>query len=318
MIGKIIIGKSFRGCISYCLENKTQAVQIEQPIQRADVLCYNLCYGDKLDLIRQFNEVRNLNHKLAKPVMHVTLSLAPGEKLDKGNLTSLVEECAKDMGFEKNQYIAIAHNDTQHQHFHIIVNRVGFDGRTVKDSNNYQKIAAYCRRMELKHGLHQVLSPSRFLPKEQRQMVRFDLRKERLRRDIRECLLDSKTYLGFEEKMKQHHYQVLKARGIVFIDPQKVRVKGSEVGFSLSKIQKILTLQPEQKRDIFRQQTIAESQTNQAHKASIITQKPHFKKQKEEQQTATVDYLLKAPAYQENINPALIKRKRKKKRSQHL
>ena len=75
MIGKIIIGKSFRGCISYCLENKKRSEQKEQVIQqRAEVICYNLCYGDKSDLIRQFNEVHSLNPRLSKPVMHVTLS----------------------------------------------------------------------------------------------------------------------------------------------------------------------------------------------------------------------------------------------------
>jgi hypothetical protein len=35
---------------------------------------------------------------------------------------------------------------------------------------------------------------------------------------------------------------------IAFVDPQKVRVKGSEVGYTLSKIEKILSLQPEQKK----------------------------------------------------------------------
>ena len=33
------------------------------------------------ELIRQFNEVRQLNAKLSKPVLHITLSFAPGEQL---------------------------------------------------------------------------------------------------------------------------------------------------------------------------------------------------------------------------------------------
>ncbi len=49
------------------------------------------------------------------------------------------------------------------------------------DSNNFQKIAAYCRRMELKFDLTQVLSPRRFLPKDQRQIPRQDARKEKLK-----------------------------------------------------------------------------------------------------------------------------------------
>ncbi len=66
------------------------------------------------------------------------------------------QACAKDMGFENNQYVAILHRDTNHQHIHIVANRIGYDKRTVSDSNSYKKIADYCRKMELRYGLKRV------------------------------------------------------------------------------------------------------------------------------------------------------------------
>jgi hypothetical protein len=36
--------------------------------------------------------------------------------------------------------------------------KIGFDKRTVSDSNNYQKMANYCRKMELKYDLKKVLN----------------------------------------------------------------------------------------------------------------------------------------------------------------
>jgi hypothetical protein len=54
-----------------------------------------------------------------------------------------------------------------------------------------------------------------------------------------------KNFQQFEEKMKSLSYQVLKGRGISFIDEKKVKIKGSEVGFSLAKIEKILHLKQE-------------------------------------------------------------------------
>jgi hypothetical protein len=42
--------------------------------------------------------------------------------------------------------------------------------------------------------------------------------------------------------MKSLGYAVLKGRGICFIDEKKVRIKGSEVGFPLAKIEKVLDL----------------------------------------------------------------------------
>ena len=72
---------------------------------------------------------------------------------------------------------------------------------------------------------------------------RQDIRKERLRDHVRENLKASLTYADFEQKMKSLGYQVQKGRGISFIDDKKVKIKGSEVGFSLIKIETILDLQ---------------------------------------------------------------------------
>ena len=43
-------------------------------------------------------------------------------------------------------------------------------------------------------------------------------------------------------------YQILKVRGIIFTDQKKVKIKGSEVGFSLAKIEKIFALKQEQEK----------------------------------------------------------------------
>jgi hypothetical protein len=193
MIGKITIGKSFRGCIAYCLNDKIQQKNEQVMKDRAEVLLYNKCFGNEKELVQQFNEARQLNPKLSKPVLHVTLSLSPGENLSKDKLMEMSEHCAKDLGFENNQYIAIAHCDTNHQHLHIIANRIGFDKQTVSGSNNYEKMAKYCRKMEQKYELKQVLSPRRYLSKEQRNIPRFDTRKELLRNKIQQALKECCT-----------------------------------------------------------------------------------------------------------------------------
>ncbi len=45
--------------------------------ERAEVLMFNKCYGNEKELVQQFNEVRQLNPKLSKPVLNITLSLSP-------------------------------------------------------------------------------------------------------------------------------------------------------------------------------------------------------------------------------------------------
>lgn len=240
MIGKIIIGKSFRGCINYVLQNKLRG-DLELPTQkRAELIYFNQCFGDYKELIKQFNEVRLLNPKLAKPVMHLILSLSPGEKPENASLISMAEDCSRALGFDKNQYIAVTHNDTTHLHLHIVVNRIGFDGKTISDSNNYKKIAAFCRQMEEKHRLQKVLNPKAFLPKSSRSIPRLDSRKESMKTDIRISLLQAKSYPDFESLMCSKGYELIKGRGIAFQDSKKMYVKGSDLGYSLATIEKIL------------------------------------------------------------------------------
>ena len=50
--------------------------------------------------------------------------------------------------------------------------------------------------------------------------------------------------------MKQKSYQVIKGRGIAFIDSKGVYVKGSELGYSLARIEKMLQLSQQQKQTI--------------------------------------------------------------------
>ena len=166
MIGKIKTGKSFRGCLLYCLNDKLKK-QKEEVIfkNRAEIIMYNKCFGNEKELIQQFNEVRLLNPKLSKSVLHITLSFAKGEHLNENKLALISEACAKDLGFENSQFVAVLHKDTQHQHLHIVANRIAFDKKTVSDSNNYQKIANFCRKTESKYGLQQVLNRRNFYQK---------------------------------------------------------------------------------------------------------------------------------------------------------
>lgn len=315
MIGKIMIGKSFRGCINYCMENK----KVKQPdniVQgnRAEVLLFNQCFGNTKELIQQFNEIRQLNSKLSKPVLHITISLAPGEKLEKGNLINVVQDCAQHFGFENNQFIAVTHNDTTHQHLHIVANRIGFDKKTLSDSNNYKKMAAYCRQMEVKYSLKQILSPKKFLSKELRQIPRTDTRKEGIKNDIQNALLVSKTYLDFERQMKQKNYQIIKARGIAFTDAKGVYVKGSSLGYSLATIEKILQQSPEQKQKFIFGQLHKEGNSYRHIQHRSVYKDQEISREMEKALDKGLDILLSPENTNNYIPHQLLEKKRIKKK----
>jgi hypothetical protein len=219
-----------------------------------------------------------------------------------------------------DQFIAVSHADTSHQHLHIIANRIGFDKKAVSDSNNYKKMAAWCREIELKYKLQQVLSPRKFLSKEMRQLPRSDTRKMTLKNDISECLVSSKNYHEFEALMMQKSYQVIKSRGIAFIDSKGVYVKGSELGYSLATIEKILQLSLYQKQTLF----------IEANPEQLLPKKGTYFKQMEVKSLSKelsrdlkleprkiLDDLLR-PVHTDSKIPFELIKKEKRKRSQHL
>jgi len=285
MIGKISTGKSFRGCLNYLHEGRLQqskALQeIEQEKKQAQVICYNQCFGNKKELIQQFNEVRYLNPKLSKPVLHASLSFAHSDQLSNQDKIDIGKQMAKDFGFENNQYVVIEHSDRQHQHLHIVANRVGYDAKTVSDSNNYKRMANFCRTMERKHQLEQVLSPRRFLFKEERMLPRQDIRKEALKDAIAKFLKQSTTMKEFQNKITAKGYEIELGRGIAFTDAQAVRFKGSQVGYPLLKIEKQLA----QNRQMQQEEQQKPSLAQQLRETILRSQKEEqLKKQQEDKQ----------------------------------
>ena len=250
MIAKITIGKSFAHCIGYCLEDKQQLTDEKKKEltagdglrhkNRAEVLAYNQCFGNKKELTEQFRDVRKLSKRVEKPVLHASIRLAPGETLARYQWLSVAEEMAKELGVAGNQYLIVQHHDTKEQHIHLVANRVGFNGKAASTSNNFYKMDKLCRRLEKQYGLTAVLSPKQFLPKDQRLLPRHDARKEKMKEDLKHCLRQATSLADFTGKMEQLGYTVIKGRGITFIDDKKVRVKGSELGYSLATIEKIL------------------------------------------------------------------------------
>jgi hypothetical protein len=248
MVGKIGTGKSFRGCLNYLFQGRMQGTKEEQQLaamqKQVEVIAYNQCFGDRLQLTREFIEVSKLNPKVSKPVFHISVSFAFGDagKLSSQDKADMAEKLAKDFGFNNNQYVVIAHRDTSHEHLHVVANRIGYDGKTASDSNNYKRIAAYCRKMELEYDLIKVLSPNKFLRPEQRvtQSQRVDQRKETLKGHLLQAIKQCTSIPDVKRYMEQHGYQVELGRGIAFTDAQSVRFKGSQVGYALLDIEKKL------------------------------------------------------------------------------
>ncbi|MFK5664384.1 relaxase/mobilization nuclease domain-containing protein [Pseudomonas shirazica] len=178
MIGKIFpkSAGSFKGRIRYIFG----CTKHDHEISGIRTISFNtmskdplpaVLQGDESDLsemIKEFDQVEALRRlsidsdKPIKPVFHAMLSLRPGESLTVAQWRTAVQTYLADLGFdETTQYVAVMHQDKDHQHVHIVVNRIRLnnDFGMVKDSNERSVSLDSVSRIEDRLGLHKAPKP---------------------------------------------------------------------------------------------------------------------------------------------------------------
>ncbi len=105
----------------------------------------------EFDLITALRRMSIDFDRKIKPVFHAMLSLRPGESLTVLQWGQAVHKYMTDLGFTSdNKYVAVMHQDKEHQHVHIIANRIHLDrGCTlVSDKNERYRSMDSAARLE--------------------------------------------------------------------------------------------------------------------------------------------------------------------------
>ncbi len=178
MIGKIFpkSSGSFKNRIRYifgCTKHDHEITgirTIDSNCVSADPLP-GILAGDEtsvLEMVREFDSVEAMRRmsidsdKQIKPVFHAMLSLRPGESLSAPQWRSAVLKYMSDLGFdETNQFVAVMHQDKDHQHVHIVANRIRLDETfsMVKDSNERSVSLNSVSEIEDRFGLRKAPKP---------------------------------------------------------------------------------------------------------------------------------------------------------------
>jgi hypothetical protein len=242
-----------RQSLSYCLEDKLVIGQDGQKHalyeDRAEILYYNQCFGTKEELIQQFNEVVKLNQNVKEPIFHISLSLHERERISKSRWIEISRDCAREMGFDQNQFVTILHKDKLYQHIHIVANRIGFDRGVAGAEFTIYRLSAFCNEMEVRHDLKRTLHPWQMSSDGDRQTLRKDQRLDGLKETIQQTLKATCDYPAFEAALKKQEIKIYKnEKGIAFLLDQRVVFKGSEAGYPWKKIEAILRQNQELKQ----------------------------------------------------------------------
>lgn len=111
-------------------------------------------FGDDPEsLANEFSAHKPSSANAKRFVYHASLSLPAHEKLSEAKWNAIATDYLQGMGFTSNQYVLVAHNDTEHNHIHIVANRTTGNRTMVKDSWDFVKSEKLVRELEKKYDL---------------------------------------------------------------------------------------------------------------------------------------------------------------------
>lgn len=152
MTGNQVKGRSFRGALRYNLEKVEKGV--------AEMLTHSFAAFNENAIMKEVQMVRVLKPNLKKYFYHTSINFPYHEKLSNETMKQIGLDYLKGNGFNQHQFIIFRHNDVDHPHLHILVNRIGYDGKVMSDSNDYARSEKVLRELEKKYNLT-VVTPSR-------------------------------------------------------------------------------------------------------------------------------------------------------------
>ena len=93
---------------------------------------------------------------LKDPVYHISLDFAHEDatKLTDALMVEIAREYMRRMGIVNTQYIVSRHTDREHQHLHIVANRVDNDGNTISTGNDRVRNVKICKALTREYGLY--------------------------------------------------------------------------------------------------------------------------------------------------------------------
>ncbi len=192
MIGKIVKGRSFKGCISYVLADKDAKILVSEGVLETDVK----------SIINSFYMQSLLNPKFSKCVGHIPLAFSPDDKerMTDHFMERVAKEYMKLMGIENTQYIIVRHNNTSHPHCHIVFNRIDNDGKTITDRNDQYRNEKVCKQLKDKYNLTYGQGKDKV---NVQKLKGAEQTKYEIYHAIKDALPKAKSWEQFEEVLKQ-------------------------------------------------------------------------------------------------------------------
>ncbi len=145
MIAKTSLGRSFSSLATYLL----------QEFKNSEILfAKGVFIKDSKTISDDFeSHAKAMSRSKAQKVWHTSISFSYKDKVDNDLMTKVGIEFCKKMGLDNTQLIFVKHNDREHQHFHIMANRVDNSGKLIDAGHFKMRGIAACRELEMEFNL---------------------------------------------------------------------------------------------------------------------------------------------------------------------
>ena len=107
----------------------------------------------------EFRKFAQLNQRVEKPVLHLSISPAPDDRiLDEWELCQIAQDLLEGLELSNNQFILVQHNDAEYEgevrpHIHLVINRVSHNGKCNDDYLDYYRTEKLLRQIEKTYNL---------------------------------------------------------------------------------------------------------------------------------------------------------------------
>jgi hypothetical protein len=144
-------GGGFRGALNYVFDVGPGATHEKN----AELIGGSMIGDNPMALAREFAVVRKLRPDIKKPVWHCSLALPKDERLSTEKWHEVTRDFMERMGFDLDNtlYVVVRHNDTDHDHIHIIASRIALDSSVWLGQWEVRRAIEATQELEKKHGL---------------------------------------------------------------------------------------------------------------------------------------------------------------------
>lgn len=219
-------------------------VDEQEKQERLGVVTITNCEANRVDaaLLEITGTQQKNTRAAADKTYHLVVSFPPGEVPDKKVMAEIEAALCNSLGFGEHQRISVTHNDTDHYHLHVAINKIHPTNLTIHTPyRDHKTLGQLCEALELKYGL-QVTNHQ---PKRNRGVANVNDMEQHsgvesfltwLKNTVADPITNASSWADVHATLSEKGIALIpRGNGLVFVDSHGLMVKASSVTRSFSK-----------------------------------------------------------------------------------